>query len=515
MRYFNTSGPCNPKEHYTVMRENLILKGRELVEKGRYFTIFAPRQAGKTTFFQLLMHELKEEYTPIWISFEYLKNVSNTLFYEDVADQLFIELSKFDIKLENSIKNNLDFKKLFHQIQDEKVKPVILFIDEFEGIPDSVLGELMHTFRNMYHRKKDHALHSLALVGVSTISELVVSSASPFNIVEELKIPYFTFDEVNNLIYQHINETGHIFEENVIRAIYENTKGQPGLVCGLCLHLVDDSDFSTPVRMKDFYKTLKYFLIEKIDKNISNIIQKAREKKPFMIRLLFTERPIPYTIDDPDISWLYANGVIDNANGYVDIPVPLYSKRLINAFRPLINGEIDHYFSVHEKLTDYATADGLNIRAILQKYQRYVRRRGFKTFDTEHLKEAAWHYSLDGFVNFIIECLGGQTFIEVPSGRGRTDILILYKDQKYIIETKIFINNIYFENGKLQLAEYLESEGLKDGYYIVFSNKHTEKDKLEFDETVNEKQIYTCIIRTNFDMPSKKKARKRRKSKKK
>jgi len=58
MREFNTSGPCNPALHYTVMREALIAKGKEKVRKGRYFTLFAPRQTGKTTYFQLLLSQL-------------------------------------------------------------------------------------------------------------------------------------------------------------------------------------------------------------------------------------------------------------------------------------------------------------------------------------------------------------------------------------------------------------------------------------------------------------------------
>jgi hypothetical protein len=62
-------------------------------------------------------------------------------------------------------------------------------IDEFEGIPDAVLSEVMHTFRKIYHKREYHCLHSLILVGVSTIAELVISSASPFNITEELQIP--------------------------------------------------------------------------------------------------------------------------------------------------------------------------------------------------------------------------------------------------------------------------------------------------------------------------------------
>ncbi len=30
-----------------------------------------------------------------------------------------------------------------------------------------------------------------------------------------------------------------------------------------------------------------------------------------MLRLLFNEGPLPFSIHDPDIAWLYANGVID------------------------------------------------------------------------------------------------------------------------------------------------------------------------------------------------------------
>lgn len=54
MRVFNTSGPCNPEQHYTIMREALLIKGEALVADGRFFTIFAPKQTGKTTYFQLL-----------------------------------------------------------------------------------------------------------------------------------------------------------------------------------------------------------------------------------------------------------------------------------------------------------------------------------------------------------------------------------------------------------------------------------------------------------------------------
>jgi hypothetical protein len=223
-----------------------------------------------------------------------------------------------------------------------------------------------------------------------------------------------------------------------------------------------------------------------------------------MIRVLFSDVPIEFSIDIPDIAWLYAHGVIDAVSGYVAVTVPLYAKRLIKAFSPLINGETRHYLtSAHDTADQYLNQDGgLNINALLKAYRAYVRRRGYRAFDTENLKEAACHYSLDGFINFFIEQLGGQTYIEVPSGKGRTDILIRYQNRSYIIEVKVFSTPTSFKQGKGQLVEYLKSEGLSVGYYVVFSPLHTEKDTLETEDIIGGKRIYTHIILINFEQPS-------------
>ena len=71
-REFNTSGPCGPELHYTVPRTATVARGLKQIEKGRYFTIFAPRQAGKTTCFKMMLEALKgrEEYVGAWISLE-------------------------------------------------------------------------------------------------------------------------------------------------------------------------------------------------------------------------------------------------------------------------------------------------------------------------------------------------------------------------------------------------------------------------------------------------------------
>jgi hypothetical protein len=486
------------------MRENLINIGSEKVRKGRYFTLFAPRQAGKTTFFKLLLSELEKDFTTVWISFENLKTAEKVEFYQALNHKLQREFKKYQIQSEICIKNAISLEYFFEK--NKESKPLVLVIDEFEGIPDPVLSELMHTFRQIYHQKEYYSLHSLCLVGVSTIAELVVSSASPFNIAEELQLPYFTETEVRSLIEQYVTESGQAFEDAVIKRIYENTYGQPGLVCALCSYLVEKlaTDRHFPVTIEHYLRAQLHFLTERFDKNIINIVQKAREKRAFMLKLLFDDEPVPFSIHNPNMAWLYANGVIDKGNGNTDILVPLYKKALITAFRPLINGETDYYInSPHDTVNQYLTKEGaLNINALLKEYQAYVRRRGFRAFDTENLQEAAWHYSLDGFINFFISRLGGQTYLEVPSGRGRIDILIRYQAYSYLIETKIYSDDTYFKKGKGQLAEYLKSEKLEEGYYVVFSHRHSDKDECFTQEIIQGKRIYTHLILLKFEQPS-------------
>lgn len=512
MRVFNTSGPCDPEKHYTVMREGLVAQGEVLVEQGRYFTIFAPRQSGKTTYLQLLLRQLqKHGYLPIWISFEGLKTLTRPRFYQALTERLQQEFALYDIKGLDKIEDQFGLELYLKQASSQP-RPIVIFIDEFEDIPTEVLNELMHIFRSLYHKRQFHKLHSLGLVGVSTVAELVLSSASPFNVVDELRIPYFTLHEVQDLIGQYVRETGQSFDADVVHAIYENSVGQPGLVCALCQYLVTVvvTNRNEPVTIEAFYRTLNHFLTERFDKNISNIVQKAREKREFMLRVLFGDSAIPFSVNEPNIAWLFANGVIGNVNGYVDVIVPLYSKALITAFRPLINGEAQHYVSAYDTFADYVNENGLNLGAIIEKYREYIHRRGFQAFDTEHLKEGAWHYSLDNFINFFVERLGGMTFVEVPSGRGRADILIVQQGRKYLIETKVFSDQYLFQQGKQQLADYLTSEGLSEGYYVVFSNKHSKDDQLTFEEMINGKQIHTTIILTKFEQPSRRKFKPKR-----
>ena len=62
VRFFNTTGPCNPDDHYMLPPADR-LQGAQLhryVNDELYWSLHAPRQTGKTTFLQSWAKELND-----------------------------------------------------------------------------------------------------------------------------------------------------------------------------------------------------------------------------------------------------------------------------------------------------------------------------------------------------------------------------------------------------------------------------------------------------------------------
>ena len=60
-RFFNTSGPCRPEDHYMLPPERRLGGVRRLIDQKLYFVVHAPRQVGKTTSLRALAESLTAE----------------------------------------------------------------------------------------------------------------------------------------------------------------------------------------------------------------------------------------------------------------------------------------------------------------------------------------------------------------------------------------------------------------------------------------------------------------------
>jgi len=470
MRKFNTSGPNIPEKHYTIERTNLIDKGLELVKDERYFTIWAPRQTGKSTYFGQLAEQLtKNDYKVAHINFENYKNAS----LESFIYSLGVEIKK-QWKLDFS--NEKELAKIFQMISEINDCKCVLIIDEVEGINPLYFGDFLHSIRNVYHSRQNHCLKSVILVGVSNIIGVVSDNASPFNVTDNLNVPYFTDKEVFKLLAQHENETGQLFEEKVKQKICQITANQPGLVNGFAQKLTTDYTDKNKLTYNDYLKVEDWYLTEAIDKNFSNILNKAREHRNFVERLLFTEDKIPFEIDRESIKLLHTNGLIKkDGEGFVTFWVPFYKKRLYKAFYPYTNGE-QSQISRTIFAPEYFNADGqLKLDKLIDTYKEYIKRRGFQPHREKDengnytsIKEAALIYSFETYIHAFITQTKGKIYREAQTGLGKSDMIINIKNKEFLIETKIYYAYTQFDEGKSQLAYYCKSLGLKEGIYLVF-----------------------------------------------
>ena len=498
MREFNTSGPNIPRQHYTLIRTKQLKQGIKLVEKDRYFTIWAPRQTGKSTYFRQLAVELeKQDYKVAHINFENYKNASLNTFIYTLTDELN---KNFNIDL----RQEEELAKIFKHISEIQNKKCVLIIDEVEGINEEYFGDFLHSIRNAYHSRENHCLKSVILVGVSNIIGIVQDNASPFNIADNLNVPYFTKDEVFELLGQHETETGQLFDKKVKEKIWQITAGQPGLVNGFAKVLVDRNPDKKILDYDDYLKVEHWYLNIAIDKNFANILNQARKERQFVERLLFTEDQIPFKIDRESIKLLHVNGLIkEDDNGYVSFWVPFYKKRLYDAFYPYTNGERKEISSTIFAEEYFDKKGNFKIEKLISEYKAYVKRRGFKVFlekdengEYKSIKESALIYSFETFISAVVSQLNGKIYREADTGLGKSDMIINFNGQEYLIETKVYYAPKQFSEGKKQLAYYCNSLDLKTGIYLVFCpiNKRYPKNVKEQTEMIDNINITTYLI---------------------
>ena len=511
MRYFNTSGPNIPEKHYTLSRLGIVEEGANKVYDERYFTIWAPRQTGKSTYFRLLADKLEQEgYKVAYVNFENFKKQSHTDF--------LIRLNNHLTQYWGVLFNKTTLASVFEQIESLTHLKLVLIIDEVEGINAEYFGDVLHSIRNAYHSRSTHGLKSVILVGVSNIVGVVQDNASPFNIADNLNVPYFTNEETAELLGQHEAETGQLFDPLVKTKISEITANQPGLVNGFAALLVQKHPKKPLITYDDYLEIEDWYLTEAMDKNISNIINKAQQHRSFVERLLFTEEKIVFQINRDVIKVLFTNGIIKkDTDGYITFRVPLYKKCLYAAFYPYMNGEGNRIRGDVDSDMFLLPNGQLDMDKIIENYKIYALRRGFRYFREKDdagnyisLKEAALIYSFDTYINALVALVGGKTYLEPTTALGRSDIIINHKAQEYVVETKVYSDTVQFADGKTQLAYYIKSLDLKTGIYLVFVRSTITNPKIvENVELIEGIEIKTHLVRYDLKTDFKDKKRKK------
>ena len=491
-RMFEDSGVVDPHMSYHISLENVVSKRKQdiktLVDLGRYFSIFAPRQSGKTTFFEDFCHELEKDtaYVAILLSFQDYKNLNSQRFYQliqrDLYRQLVSRLAQVDCPRVDAVRACLDshnvsdhtcFRELFEELnQMVKLKKIVIFIDEFDGIPIDELENFLTTLRELYQRYKkqtDKALYSVGLVGIRNITKLIVGGVSPFNIADQVKLPPFTLKNVRDLYAQYTEETNQPFTEDAVKKVFDETAGQPWLVnrLGTILTINIKHETIEPITEDDVEKAIDILLYEE-NSHFDNITEKAKRYKETFIDIVFDG--VEYIPGDEEQSLLLTHGLIKAEGKNIRVSNPVYKKRFTKTFFRESGAIVD------VSVKGYFRPDGLlNMEAILSDFEEYIMQIGVNAFyKSPKPYERTGQFLLSAWLYQFVEGGKGELRLEPPTGLGRIDILLIYHGHKYIIETKINRSNLdkTVEKAIDQLCgKYLLTERADNGYVVIFDLK--------------------------------------------
>ena len=528
-RTFETRGPVDPERNYMVPRTAETADLVQRIKDGRYIVIFAPRQTGKTTFFRWALSAMVAEddsYFPIQLDFETFRNASVERFYgglqrrmcEDVLwefnrRQLTID-GEFQHFLENYPLKDIDsfqtfLKELAAHLSNRKVA---IIIDEFDGIPQAALGDFLYSLREIYlSRVPNRCPYSVGIVGVKSITQLNYDrSISPFNIQDEFALPNFTLDQVRALLGQYTLEVGQAFAPDVILNLHKQTAGQPFLVNRMAQLLTEEMDIpkTEPITPKHFDIAHQRILHEQ-NVNISHLLTNIRRSQRFkqiLMRICSRDKGVPFNLNNTFISELATYGVIQaGADGFCAIANPIYHYHIVQTFMPLFNGLEDDYLpeETDAGFFDYLTPDGnIQMRPLIANFRDFIARAGYRILEVpETPQECVGQDLLLAYLDQFVRQVGGFMYPEVPTGRGRMDVVILHKGEKYIVETKLWEGKSLYGAGKRQLAEYLKLEGVREGYYIVFDHRKKPEAREE-EEVIDGKAIVSYVIPVVGERPS-------------
>ena len=337
-----------------------------------------------------------------------------------------------------------------------------------------------------------------------------IAEALRIKIQDEFQLPNFTLEQVQELLGQYTDEVGQPFVPEVITSIHKQTAGQPVLVNRFAQILTEELEVpkTEPITMAHFSKAHTE-LLHGQNTNIEHLTTHIRKNPRFesvLMRIMARDEGVDFNMDDDIISELAMYGVIRRAtDGMCEILNPIYLYRIMRTFKPTVNGLEHEYLSSgsSEDFLQYITSTGqLDMAALLDNFRDFIVRVGFQILQVPDTpQESVGRHLLLAYLDQFVKLIGGFMHIEVPTGRGRMDIIIIHNQEKYIVETKIWRGDNRYQAGKKQLAAYLSSEGVTEGYYIVFDHRQDPEPRVET-EAIEGLTIRSYVIPVMQEPPS-------------
>ncbi len=490
-RFFNTTGPCQPGDHYMIPAAARLPELRRLVAERRYFVLHAARQTGKTTAVRAFAEELRAEGTvALHASLETSRQTPDLAQAEPRWLQAIYDASRRGLAPGDwappvaPVLAGPAGSRLATYLADwaMAVHPrlLVLFLDEVDSIEGEAMVSFLAQLRSGFHDRPKAFPSSVTLVGLRDLKDYLVAAkggmppnpGSPFNIkAASLTLSSFAREELCALYGQHTTDTGQPFTDAAIDHVFHWSGGQPFLVNALGYFVTRQAPVPapSPIDAPDIDRAKEHLVLSRTT-HLDNLAYRLHEPRVAgVIRpILLGEGEIVEQQRD-DIDYCFDLGLIRRGPDGLEPANPIYREVLARSLA----------LSVEDRLPEprwpWKRPDGsLDFPALVDAFFAFWRENGEILFDrsSDNWREAAAHIAFMAFVHRVVNG-GGTVLREYATGRGAMDLLVQYGPSRHAVELKRVrakydtVEGV-IERGTTQLLRYLNTLGLDEGWLLVF-----------------------------------------------
>lgn len=529
MKEFNTTAVCIPSKHYMVDLSERVKEIKKLVDAGKYFTINRARQYGKTTTLLALQQYLSSEYIVVSLSFEGItrSGFSTEQSFVKAFCRLLKKKPGIYQMLSESVKNQIedylarkeekaDMDELFITLDEwcmTAARPVVMFIDEVDSASNNqVFLDFLGLLRDGYiSRETDGApgFQSVILTGVTDVKHLKSSIRdeeqrkvnSPWNIAADFTIDMsLSAEGIKGMLdeYEADHHTG-MDTGQIAGLIRDYTNGYPFLVSRIC-QLMDTAvgkamgGLSVAWTKRGMNEAVKLILAENntLFQSLTGKLNNYPELRAALRSILMEGAKLTYNAQQEAIIQLELYGLIRDDHNSVKISNRIFETLLYNLFLSDEELESNVFSKEGELAKNRFIKDGrLDMRLILESFiVTYTQVCGPLT---DKFKEKDGREQFLLYLRPIINGTGNYYIEAQTRNRTRTDVIVDYLGQQYIIELKIWRGERYNADGEKQICEYLDYWKLDTGYMLSF-NFNQKKESGMKRVQIGDKILFEAVV---------------------
>jgi hypothetical protein len=508
IRFFNTTGPCNPDDHYMLPPEERLV-GAQLhryIRDKLYWSLHAPRQTGKTTFLLDWMRKINagDEAVACYVSVESAQGLEDRKeAIETICKAIQSAANKAGLPVPSPRASSGLEQGVFqlNEILSDWAalvapKPLVALFDEVDVLQGDALVSFLRQLRDGFaERGAGKFPVSIALVGMRDLKDYItaakdgvpVNPGSPFNIkADSVLVSNFTREDVVALFAQRTAETGQGIEPTALDYVWEQTRGQPWIVNNLfmraTMRILRDDDYRT-VTLAHIEQARQQMILAR-ETHLDSLVYRLEDKRVReVMETLMTGEPDQSLAESDGFRLCLDLGLVVEERGTPQVANPIYREVLA---RQMTYGQ---QRAIPESDFRWRAADGgLDMDALLKEFQKFWRRNSEVWEERSNYTEAFPHLLLQAFLQRVLNG-GGRIEREYAAGRGRMDLYVEYGGQGFIIEIKLIHSYddpaVVLEEGLEQTARYRDKTGGDALAYLVIFDRRDPAKKAPWDERIS------------------------------